>query len=392
MTRPSEGRRPPREARLAHLGKKPACKGLRSWVSPWQVVLGFAAIYLGIALHGAGWDAMGFVRIGTRFDPGVSGGTMGYDGQFSYQIARSLAQSPTHLDVPAYRLQRILYPLAARILAQDHPSFLSWALILVNVASLVAGTALTESLMTGAGYSRWWALPFALNVGMMMAVRLDLNEPLAYALVQAGVMAWARRRPAVSAFAFGAAALAKEVTLLILVAYLAVRTIRQGLKGGGAWAAMALGPFLVWQAVLLIWLGDVGISSGGALSTPFEVVPLRGWWGIALQDPQGFLTLSILVVPVVIVPALVGLFAAFRSLSVRLSASGLALLFQAGATLFLPTSNLVDPLGATRFHIGLICTLLAFGAEVRSRRVLAYSQLWILTLAFLPGDRLLPSG
>jgi hypothetical protein len=360
-------------------------------VRPWQVTLLALGLYLAAILGGAGWDPMVLVRVGTRFDPGLPGGSMGYDGQFSYQIARAPIDSVVRLDVPAYRLQRILYPAAARLMAIGSPNLIPWTLLLLNIAAVCIGVALTEAILRHFGQSRWWALAYGLNVGMFMAVRLDLTEPLAYALVQAAVLAWNRERPMWSAVAFAGAALAKEVTVIFLVGYLVACLLRDP-RRAWVWGAVALAPFLLWQAVLWAWLGYPGIGSGGALATSFEILPLRGWWKIAEVAPQAFLTVSLLVVPMVIVPAVAGLVCAGKSLTSGVRASAAALLLQSAVFLFLPTSNLIDTLGSARFVIGLIAALLNFGAEVGWRRVLAYAQLWLLTLAFLPGDRFLPSG
>ena len=62
---------------------------------PWQVVLVFCLVYLGIILAVNHFDTQVFVTIGTCFAPcdGYSGScpagtTKGYDGQFAYFIAR----------------------------------------------------------------------------------------------------------------------------------------------------------------------------------------------------------------------------------------------------------------------------------------------------------------
>src|SRR4051812_40184986 len=44
-------------------------------------------------------------------------GLQGYDGQFTYYIARDLLDAKPNLDVPAYRFQRILHPLMVRLLS-----------------------------------------------------------------------------------------------------------------------------------------------------------------------------------------------------------------------------------------------------------------------------------
>jgi hypothetical protein len=318
---------------------------------------------------------------------------MGYDGQFSYQIAVSPLGSVPKLDVPAYRLQRILYPVLARFAAFGRPNIIPWTLLAVNLAALAGGVAATESILMFYGQSRWFALAYGLNIGMLMAVRLDLTEPTAYLFVQLGALAWAKGRHQASAVAFCFASLAKEVTLLVALAYL-VGTVRAvGSRRALKWATVAFLPFALWQGILGLWLGNIGIGSGGALSTPFEVLPLHAWWSIAAYDIGTFLTLSIVVVPLILVPAAAGMLVSCRAIAkgfVRPSA--LALLAQSAAFLFLPASNLLDPLGASRFSIGLIATFLVLGATRQDRRVLAYSQLWLLTLAFLPGDNFLPSG
>ena len=51
-------------------------------------------------------------------------GSVGYDGQFYYYIAHDpfiLGQSYNHIDFPAYRYQRIIYPLTAWLLSFGQP-------------------------------------------------------------------------------------------------------------------------------------------------------------------------------------------------------------------------------------------------------------------------------
>ena len=145
----------------------------------------------------------------------MAGGTWGYDGQFAYQIARDPLGASRFLDVPAYRYQRILYPLVAWALALGQGALVPWALIAVNWLALVAGTWLTEEIVTGRGVSRWYALSYGLFAGLMMAVRLDLTEPLAYALAQAAVLSYERGKLRGAAALLALAALAKETTLLV---------------------------------------------------------------------------------------------------------------------------------------------------------------------------------
>ena len=69
------------------------------------------------------WDPLGLAELGTRYSQLDPAGTEGYDGQFAYYIAVSPNPKDVaiQLDVPAYRYQRILYPLMARSLALGIP-------------------------------------------------------------------------------------------------------------------------------------------------------------------------------------------------------------------------------------------------------------------------------
>ena len=92
-------------------------RGFVHSLRPWHVVGLIALAYIALTLARYGGDPMKFALVGTRYDPGLQGGTWGYDGQFAYQIARDPLGASRFLDVPAYRYQRILYPLIAWALA-----------------------------------------------------------------------------------------------------------------------------------------------------------------------------------------------------------------------------------------------------------------------------------
>jgi hypothetical protein len=94
---------------------------LRNHITPTLIVVVVCLIYVSGVLISSGGDPLAFALLGTRFSEGDPQGTEGYDGQFAYQIAlRPLSAAP-YLDVPAYRYQRILYPMLARLLALGRP-------------------------------------------------------------------------------------------------------------------------------------------------------------------------------------------------------------------------------------------------------------------------------
>ena len=179
-----------------------------------MIVLLVGTVYVALTLARHAGDPLSFALVGTRYSQGDPDGTPGYDGQFAYFIARSPARGWQFCDVPAYRYQRILYPLLSWALALGRPGAVPWTLILVNLAAVAAGTWFTEQLLASHGASRWYALGYGLYGGIVAGLRLNLNEPLAYALAQAGLWAWAGRRIRLSTAMLALAGLAKETTLI----------------------------------------------------------------------------------------------------------------------------------------------------------------------------------
>jgi len=376
-------------------------------VRPFHVVGLIALAYIALTLARYGGDPMKFVLVGTRYDPGLQGGTWGYDGQFAYQIARDPFGASRFLDVPAYRYQRILYPLFSWALAAvDSPLFalrtggiegglsalVPWTLIAVNWLALLAGTRFTEDILTGRGVNRWYTLSYGLFGGLMMAARLDLTEPLAYALAQAAVLSYERGRARGAAGWLALAALTKETTLLVAAGFLLSFALSRRWRDLVEWAVIVGAPFAALQVFLRVWLGAWGVGSGGAMGTPFEWIPYRGLWSLAAINVRAFALIALIITPIALLPALVALVAALRDVARRdVHPLVCVLLMNALIIPFTPQSTLREPLGMLRFIVGLVAAVLAWGAYRRSRRALNYSLLWIATLAFAVNESQLPA-
>lgn len=370
------------------------CRGfdLRHSLRPWHVVGLIALAYIALTLVRYGGDPMKFVLVGTRYDPGLQGGTWGYDGQFAYQIARDPLGASRFLDVPAYRYQRILYPLVAWALALGQRALVPWTLIVVNWLALMAGTRFTEGILTGRGVNRWYALSYGLFGGLMMAVRLDLTEPLAYALAQAAVLSYERGRARSAAAWLALAALTKETTLLVAAGFLLSFALSRRWRDLVEWAIIVGVPFAALQVFLRVWLGAWGVGSGGAMGTPFEWIPYRGLWSLAAINVRAFALIALIITPMALLPALAALVAALCDVARRdVHPLVCVLLMNALIIPFTPQSTLREPLGMLRFIVGLVAAVLAWGAYRRSRRALNYSLLWIATLALAVNESQLPS-
>ncbi|MGH2592807.1 MAG: hypothetical protein ACRDGG_04780 [Anaerolineae bacterium] len=388
---------------------------------PWHMIGAVGLFYIGLTLARFDGDPLAFAVICP--DPvKIAIGRCGYDGQFAYHIAIDPVGGAQFTDVPTYRYQRIIYPMLARVIGLGQAGLIPWALILVNLIALVAGTAILEVVLSESGASRWYALAYGLFAGIMMPIRLDLTEPLAYALALGGVLAVMRGQCRLSGALLALAALTKETTLLFVIGIvasgvlgsLATRyldnrhqanrhlelpptqtpptrtpptqmpsaqsslTLRCAVEIG----LIATVPFVVWQFVLRAQFGQFGIGSGGALGTPFEMIPLRGWWSLAPVSLGAFAIVSLIALPVAIVPALIGLRAALRDfVQRRFDAPPMLLFFNAIIVLFTPQSTFREPLGLVRLIAGLVAATLIYAASRQSRRGLNYALLWIFTLA-----------
>lgn len=365
---------------------------IRKWFSPTLVCLLFSIVYLGFVLAGNDWNAMALVRVGGHFDPRVGGAEMGYDGQFAYQIALDPLQGWKYTDIPAYRYQRILYPMLARVLSLGQAVILPWMMLLINLVSLTGSIWLLEKLLARYNFSRWYALSYGLFIGTLMSIRLNLNEPLAYFLVVAGIYALESDRKKWTISAFALAILCKEITLLFPLAFALEYLWKRKYRAATA-LTTSLVPFLLWKVVIFFWLHDWGLNSGGAMATSFEWLPYAGWWKLAVINPTGFLQISLVILPLVILPSVLSIRLGVIQLFRRVwTADVFLVLGYAGIIPFLPMSNIVDPMGISRMMMSLIIALIYYGVKRSSVRTLRNCLLFTLTAIFIWKDSFLPVG
>jgi hypothetical protein len=333
-----------------------------------------------------GWDAARLAEIGTRFSDLEPGGSEGYDGQFAYFIA--LDPDPgsvrDHLDVPAYRYQRILLPIISRLLSFAQPVAIPWVMLVLNLGALGVGTGCLAWLLSKRQLSSRYSLIYGLWVGMVASVGLLLNEPLAYGLVAAGWVARERGRRVTGAVLLTLAMFAKETTLLFWFAVAISELCRKAklrdlapLYGGGL-------AFTVWQIWLWMTFGTPGFGSGGAMATPFEWIPFNGLFRIAQSGWQVFLFFLVVFTPTVVLPSIWGVIASVRELRSRLcSPEGWALLANSAIIATLPFSTFREPLGLLRFFTGFILAMLLLAIRREWNRPLNYGLFWIALTVIL---------
>jgi hypothetical protein len=340
-----------------------------------MIVTLIACLYVTAVLINAGGDPRVFVR---------------YDGHYSFQIAyrnfenpRSIAQMPLDYayreEIPEpYRYQRILYPMLARLLALGQPNLIPWTLIIVNIVAIGLGTWATERILVRLDTSHWYALAYGLYGGNLIALRTDMAEALTQALVQLAILAWLEKRRPWAVLAFALAILTKETAVLFLAGFMVYYLSRLQWRRLFT-LATAVVPYLLYQLFLYVWLGGVGM--GG--NEPFHY-PLGGWLTAAQVHFGAFLLVSIVIVPMSILPTLAALILVARDLLRRFFHPFVfCLLFNALFILVLPFPTFRESSAMVRVTQGLAANMLLYGALTRSPRILNYSLLWIATNVLL---------
>jgi hypothetical protein len=347
---------------------------------PVLIVLIVSIGYLVFRLEKYDWDPIGLAEVGTKFNEANHEGSEGYDGQFAYYVA--VEPDPrvveSKLDVPAYRYQRILYPLLARTLAVGNLDWIPWTLILVNLLSLLFATYLLTRYLIAIDISERYALIFGLWVGVVLGVGANLYEPLAFALV---ISAWYARlfqRSRLGYLFLTLALLTKEVMIAFWVAALISDIFEK--RARLEWVT-ALAPgivFLLWQVWLWGTFGSPGFASGGAMATSFEMFPYFGFIRIGEVSLTILLFFAILFGPTIILPSLWGTISSIRKLlKGERSADVWVLLMNCLLIVFLPFSTFREPSGLIRVATGMVLAILLYGAHNRMQRVLNYGMFWI---------------
>lgn len=350
---------------------------------PAALTLVIAVAYVGYRLVSVGGDPADLAQPGERFQRGIAQGSEGYDGQFSLYMALNLDpdQVAEQLDVPAYRYQRVLLPLLARLLGFGQASAIPWTLVLVNLMAHVLGTAALCALL--AAHDRWvgYALLYGLWVGALVGVGTDLHEPLAYGLIAYAFLQRDRGRLASAVGLSIIAMFAKETTLVFAAAFFLADWRSGNLARTGRWYGLLGLSFIAWQGWLWWTFGQPGAGSGGLMATPFEFVPLMGLWRIAASGLTVFLIYMLLFGPGIVFPALWGIWhSAVDIYRWQTTLGSWPLLLHGLLILVTPFSTFREPLGLVRVATGLVLSVVVVAVVQGMKRPLNYGWFWLAYL------------
>lgn len=352
------------------------------WHAYWPVLVTFliVAAFLAFVLARNDWNILSLARIGTRFSEADPAGTEGYDGQFAYYMALDLR--PDHaaglLDIPAYRYQRIVYPLLVRVLSMGKDTLIPWMMVLVNLAAQIAGTYAICRYLRMVKIPVRYALIYGLWVGLTVGVTADLFEPLAFMFVAFGWLALSRGRSWSSYLFLTIALLCKETVLPFFLAAALADVIRWRSARKLVPAFVSGLVYAAWQGWLWWTFGMTGLASGGANATGFEWIPFGGFFRIGTADFRVLLLYALLFGPTVILPAIAALIAGLRAIVRNTHRThAIAMVLNAMLIVVLPYSTFREPIGLMRIATGLVFSVLIYAAHSGSRRSLNYAMFWI---------------
>lgn len=295
----------------------------------------------------------------------------GYDGQFYYRLTLDpfsdrLTDHGITFDRPAYRQQRILYPLLAwAVSGGGDAGRVPLALVLVNVAGIFAIGWLGGSMARAAGRHALWGSLFTAYPGLVLTLTNDLTEIVAAALLLTALWLLRSERTLPAALALALSALARETTVL-LAAAVGLARLSAAPTEARRWLPFALPAVIVilWQVALAVRWGSTTFGEGAESFDPPLLGLLAAAWlnGDRLRGVDG----AVWGVAVAFVLALVVLGARALAGSPRHER---AAWYVYASLLLVLEANIWANAAVLRIatELGMLTALLALGAAARAR-------------------------
>lgn len=228
---------------------------------------------------------------------------LGHDGRFFFPQANDPwllepQQNAAMLDGPAYRSQRMLFPLIAGGFGLFPPSVVVWSMLITNLLATGLGAFVAARLALRWGASVWLGLAVPLNIGLIFELDIGGAGIVAYTCALAGLYALVAERIWPASLLFAAAALSREV----MVAFVAGVFVLWWLDGRRSPWRIVITPLLavaVWYVYIRLRLEGVSGAGGRTenFGPPFFGIyeALRSW----VEDPGHLLVNAVLVTVVI---------------------------------------------------------------------------------------------
>jgi hypothetical protein len=246
-------------------------------------------VLISVTVRDHGYDFSYFVVAGDRFcnretapkSLTVLSNSDGYDGQFYYRLAldpftSKVTDFGVRLDIPpAYRHQRILYPLIVWALSFGCIDCVPIAMVVVNLICVCVLGWLGGFFARSMRLHSLWGLAFPFYPGFLLALSRDLTDVLSATLLLASLICLRRESHLPAALLFILAILTRETVLLVAVGAVYVwldETWNQKSSDEVRWYFF-LSSFLaysVWQLILLHnWGYKLWAQSAVLIGWPF---------------------------------------------------------------------------------------------------------------------------
>lgn len=196
----------------------------------------------------------------------------GYDGQFYYYVAMDPFLNKGYFK-NAYRQQRILYPLIARLLAFGKESLLPHTLYITNLLALVLGMCFLILLLRQYSLNPLWSLFYGLSPSSIMTVQYDLPSPVSIGLIIATVYFYINRNLFLTVVFMALSFLTREDSIVVLIPMLLWDYQRNRQLKRILLLLSCLLPFFLWQLFVAAKIGNApAIASAKVIS----LIPFSG--------------------------------------------------------------------------------------------------------------------
>jgi hypothetical protein len=210
----------------------------------------------------------------------------GYDGQFFYFMAFDPFIQKYHftsnpadrpIDIPVFRYRRIAYPVLAKIVAWDNPSYYPAAMMFLIIAGAsICGFCLSKTAVNSE-LTGWEGLACILIPGFWFSLSVATPETLAAGFLAAGFFLTLKKRYLIAAILFSLAILTRESAALFVVILAAFEFRKTKQAKPALILVAALVPYFAWRSFVTMSLFHLNGWKGffvepANLSLPFTGV------------------------------------------------------------------------------------------------------------------------
>ena len=317
------------------------------------------------------YSAMDFVHLGTVWGAHKKSGTWGYDGQFYYQMARNPLGAAQFMDNAPYRYQHLLYGLLAWFLSFGQAALAPYALLLINLLSLVGTVEIVARLLARRGFSPWFSLALGLYFGQAVGLTFDTTEPFTYFLICLGLWCLEKRQLTASALWMGLATISREIAVLFPLCLALSFAWKREWKTAALFTGAGVLPLFVFLGSLALIFGQTGVT----FTPPLEHIPFAGIFYYR-HTPHKFW----LLVLTILLPTLICLgFLAWDLVHLRLNEWTLIWTTNLALMVFLSRFSYLELISSGRVAVGAVLAGLLYARSTKNKALLWVLQIYTLT-------------